>query len=62
MRDEFRRKTMCNNSGEFGGTYHNADLYGAGHTKRINEQKRKEKRRARHSMKQEFRRVCACEW
>ena len=58
MRDEFRRKTMSNNNG----AYRNADLYGAGHTKRINEQKRKEKRRARRSMKQEFRRVCACEW
>lgn len=62
MRDEFRRKTMSNNGGEFGGTYRNADLYGAGHTKRINEQKRKENRRARRAMKQEFRRVCACEW
>lgn len=62
MSDEFRRKTMSNNGGEFGGTYRNADLYGAGHTKRINEQKRKEKRRARRAMKQEFRRVCACEW
>jgi hypothetical protein len=53
---------MCNNGGEFSGTYRNADLYGAGHTKRINEQKRKEKRRARRSMKQEFMRVCACDW
>ena len=62
MRDEFRRKTMYNNNGEFGGTYNNADLYGAGRTKRINEQKRKEKRRARRSMKQEFRRMGACDW
>lgn len=62
MRDEFRRKTMCNNSGEFGGTYHNADLYGAGHTKRINEQKRKEKRRARTSMKHEFELEYLGEW
>ena len=44
MKDEFKRKTMSNN--EFNGTYNNADLYGAGHTKRINEQKHKEKRRA----------------
>lgn len=57
MKDEFKRKTTNNN-----GAYNNTDLYGAGHTKRINEQKRKEKRRARRSMKQEFRRVCACEW
>lgn len=62
MRDEFKRKTMSSNSGEFGGTYRNADLYGAGHTKRINEQKRKEKRRARRSMKHEFRSANACEW
>lgn len=62
MMDEFRRKTMSNNSGEFSGAYRNADLCGAGHSKRINKQKRKEKRRARRSMKQEFRRVCACEW
>lgn len=62
MRDEFKRKTMSVNHGEFCGTYCNADLYGAGHTKRINEQKRKEKRRARRAMKQEFRRMCACEW
>lgn len=60
MKDEFKRKTMSNN--EFNGAYNNTDLYGAGHTKRINEQKRKEKRRARRSMKQEFRRVCDCEW
>lgn len=60
MKDEFKRKTMSNN--EFNGTYNNADLYGAGHTKRINEQKRKEKRRARRSMKQEFRRMGICEW
>lgn len=62
MRDEFRRKTMSNNGGEFGGTYRNADLYGAGHTKRINEQKRKEKRRARRSMKQEFELEYLGEW
>lgn len=62
MMDEFKCKTMSNNNGEFSGAYRNADLYGAGHTKRINEQKRKEKRRARRSMKQEFRCVCACEW
>ena len=49
MKDEFKRKTMSNN-----GAYNNTDLYGAGHTKRINEQKRKEKRRARRSMKHEF--------
>lgn len=61
MRDEFKCKTMSNNSGEFSGAYRNTDLYGAGHTRRINEQKRKEKRRARRAMKQEFRRVCACE-
>lgn len=62
MKDEFKRKTMSNDSGEFGGTYHNSDLYGAGHTKRINEQKRKENRRARRSMKQDFERVYLCEW
>ena len=62
MRDEFRRKTMSNNGGEVGGTYRNADLYGAGHTKRINEQKRKEKRRARRSMKQEFELEYLGEW
>lgn len=62
MKDEFKRKTMSNNCGEFGGAYHNSDLYGAGHTKRINEQKRKEKRRARHSMKQEFELEYLGEW
>lgn len=51
MKDEFKRKTMSNNCGEFGGAYHNSDFYGAGRTKRINEQKRKEKRRARRAMK-----------
>ena len=49
MKDEFKRKTMSNNC-----AYNNTDLYGAGHTKRINEQKRKEKRRARRSMKHEL--------
>lgn len=53
MKDEFKRKTMSNN-----GTYNNTDLYGAGHTKRINEQKRKEKRRARRSIKHEFELEC----
>lgn len=62
MKDEFKRKTMSNNSGEFNGVYRNADLYGAGHTKRINEQKRKENRRARRSMKQDFERVYLGEW
>jgi hypothetical protein len=62
MRDEFKRKTMSNNSGEFSGTYRNADLYGAGHSKRINEQKRKEKRRARRSMKQQLKRMSVCDW
>ena len=61
MKDEFKRKTMCNN-GEFNGAYNNADLYGAGHTKRINEQKRKEKRRARRSMKQDFELEYLGEW
>lgn len=62
MKDEFKRKTMSNNSGEFNGVCRNADLYGAGHTKRINEQKRKENRRARRSMKQDFERVYLGEW
>lgn len=62
MKDEFKRKTMSDNRGEFGGSYHNSDLYGAGHTKRINEQKRKENRRARRSMKQDFERVYLGEW
>ena len=62
MKDEFKRKTMSNNSGEFNGVYRNTDLYGAGHTKRINEQKRKENRRARRSMKQDFERVYLGEW
>lgn len=57
MRDEFKRKIMDNN-----GVHNNSDLYGAGHTKRINEQKRKENRRARRSMKQDFERVCLGEW
>ena len=61
MKDEFKRKTMSNNSGYFSGTYRNADLE-AKHTKRINEQKRKEKRRARHAMKQELRHMDVCEW
>lgn len=60
MKDEFKRKTMSNN--EFNGTYNNADIYGAGHTKRINEQKRKEKRRARRSMKQKFELEYLGEW
>lgn len=62
MKDEFKCKTMSNNSGYFAGTYRNADLYGVGHTKRINEQKRKEKRRARHSMKQELKHMGIDEW
>lgn len=61
MKDEFKRKTMSNNSGYFSGTYRSADL-GANHAKRINEQKRKEKRRARHAMKQELRFMDAYEW
>lgn len=62
MKDNFKRKTMSNN--EFNGAYDNADLYGAGHTKRINEQKRKEKRRAEapRSMKQEFELEYLGEW
>lgn len=62
MRDEFKCKTMSNNSGEFSGAYRNADLCGAGHSKRINEQKRKEKRRARRSLKQQLRSMSACDW
>lgn len=62
MKDEFKRKTMGNNSCEFNGAYRNADLYGAGHTERINAQKRKEKRRARRSMKQEFELEYLGEW
>lgn len=62
MMGEFRRKTMSNNSGEFSGAYRNADLCGAGHSKRINEQKRKEKRRARRSLKQQLRSMSACDW
>ena len=61
MKDEFKRKTMVNNSGYFSGTYRNADL-DAKHTKRINEQKRKEKRRARRSMKHEFELEYLGEW
>lgn len=57
MKDEFKRKTTNNN-----GAYNNTCLYGAGHTKRINEQKRKEKRRARRSMKQEFKLEYLGEW
>lgn len=57
MKYDFKRKTTNNN-----GAYNNADLYGAGHTKRINEQKRKEKRRARRSMKQEFELEYLGEW
>lgn len=57
MKDEFKRKTTNNN-----GAYNNTDLYGAGHTKHINEQKRKEKRRARRSMKQEFKLEYLGEW
>ena len=57
MKDDFKRKTTNNN-----GAYNNADLYCAGHAKRINEQKRKEKRRARRSMKQEFELEYLGEW
>lgn len=57
MKDDFKRKTTNSN-----GAYNNADLYGAGHTKRINEQKRKEKRRARRYMKQEFELEYLGEW
>lgn len=57
MKDEFKRKTTNNN-----GAYNNTDLYCAGHTKRINEQKRKEKRRARRSMKHEFELEYLGEW
>nr|DAR55696.1 MAG TPA: hypothetical protein [Caudoviricetes sp.] len=50
------------NYSEDNSAYNNADFYGAGHTKRINEQKRKEKRRARRSMKQEFELEYLGEW
>lgn len=59
MKDEFRRKTMSNNKGWFSGTYRNVDLYPS---KRLNELERKEKRRARRSMKQELKRMSIDEW
>ena len=61
MKDYMKRKTAVHNPHGFG-LYEDIDLYGAGHSKRINEGKRKQKRRARHSMKQELKRIDIDEW
>lgn len=51
MKDVIKRKTAINAKG-FAGVYGCTDFVGAGHTSRIAAEKRKEKRRARRSVKQ----------
>lgn len=51
MKDAIKRKTAINTKG-FAGVYGCTDFVGAGHTSRIAAEKRKERRRARRSVKQ----------
>ena len=51
MKDVIKRKTAINAKG-FAGVCGCMDFVGAGHTSRIAAEKRKEKRRARRSVKQ----------
>lgn len=51
MKDVFKRKTAINAKG-FTGVYGCTDFVGASHSGRIVDEKRKEKRRARRSVKQ----------
>lgn len=51
LKDVIKRKTAINAKG-FAGVYGCTDFVGAGHTSRIAAEKRKEKRRARRSVKQ----------
>ena len=56
MKDVIKRKTAINAKG-FAGVYGCTDFVGAGHTSRIAAEKRKEKRRARRSVKQALHQV-----
>ena len=51
MKDYMKRETLTQDN-RWTGPWRDIDLYGAGHNKRINNEKRKHKRRARHNMKQ----------
>lgn len=53
MKDYMKRETLTQDDG-WTGPWRDIDLYGAGHNKRINNEKRKHKRRARHNMKQQL--------
>lgn len=54
MKDYMKRETLAQDSG-WTGPWRDIDLCGYGHTKRLNNQKKKQKRRARHNMNQELR-------
>lgn len=53
MKDYMKRETLTQDDG-WTGPWRDIDLYGAGHNKRINNEKRKAKRRCRHNMKQQL--------
>ena len=53
VKDYMKRETLTQDNG-WSGPWRDIDLCGAGHTKRINNEKRKHKRRARHNMKQQL--------
>lgn len=53
MKDYMKRETLTQDHG-WAGPWRDIDLCGVGHSKRINNEKRKHKRRARHNMKQQL--------
>ena len=55
VKDYMKRKTLTQDNG-WSGPWRDIDLCGRGHNKRINNEKRKHKRRARHNMKQQLNR------
>lgn len=62
MKDKMKRETFMQHNG-WTGPWRDFDLYGVGHDKYVNNEKKKAKRRARHRMKQEFnKRILNGEW
>lgn len=54
MKDYMKRQTLMQDN-KWTGPWRDIDLGGFGHMKRLNNEKKKQKRRARHNMKQELR-------
>lgn len=53
MKDYMKRHTLMQDNG-WTGPWRDIDIYGIGHSKLRNAEKKKQKRRARRSMKQEL--------